>query len=64
MGLVAKQSIIYWTSLSLLMSERILIYQMQVLELYTKEENIPEIISPGYVSLTKKKIVNCDSTVS
>lgn len=36
------------------MSERILIYQMHVLEWYTKEENIPEIISPGYVSLTKK----------
>lgn len=27
---------------------------MHVLELYTKEENIPDIISPGYVSVAKK----------
>lgn len=40
--------------LSHLMSKRVLIYQMRVLELYTEEENIPQIISPGHVSLAKK----------
>lgn len=39
------------------MSERILIYQMHVLGLYTKE-NIPEIISQAVYK--KKKNANCD----
>lgn len=47
-------------AVSLDVRDKILIYQMHVLGQNTKEE----IISPGYVSLAKKRTVNCDSPVS
>lgn len=49
----AKQNIIYWTGYLSDVRENSDLQNADILELYPKEENVPEIIPPGYVSLAK-----------